>query len=145
MAGATDIDELVAAVSRAETQRDENWAHVLRLQAELREARGGNPDAAADDTRWLQRATDLAAVLAELTGQQWDHPMFGVIEQRAQRASVEGQALDSSVLDELDRYGVQLVQDHPSEPAPAPTPPVTDHLSRAARRRLDREARRRRP
>jgi hypothetical protein len=146
MAGATDIDELVAAVSRAETQRDENWAHVLRLQAELREARGGNLDAAADAMRWQQRATDLAAILSHHTGASWDHPVFDVVERRAERASAEGQVLDSSVLDELDSYGVQLVPDHSIEPpAPAPTRPAPDHVSRAERRRLEREARRRRP
>jgi hypothetical protein len=145
MAGATDIDELVAAASRAETQRDENWAHVLRLQAELREAQSGNPDAAADTIGLRQLATDLTAILAQLTGQGWDHPVFGIVERRAQRASVEGHVLDSSVLDELDHYGVQLVQDHPDEPAPPPPCPVPDTLTRAERRRLEREARRRRP
>jgi hypothetical protein len=145
MAGATDIDELSAAVSRAETQRDENWAHVLRLQAELREVHGGNPDAAAGATRWQQRATDLAAILAQLTGESWDHPVFDVVERRARRASVDGHVLDTSVLDELDRHGIRLLQDHASEPAPARTPRLPDHLSRAERRRLEREERRRRP
>jgi hypothetical protein len=145
MAGATDIGELAAAVSRAETQRDENWAHVLRLQAELREAHRGDPDVAVDATRWRQRATDLASILSRLTGQSWEHPIFEVVERRAQRASVEGQVLDGSVLDELDHYGVRLVQDDRSEPAvPRPAPHVPDHLSRAERRRLEREARRRR-
>jgi hypothetical protein len=146
MAGATDIDQLVAAVSRAETQRDENWAHVLRLQTELRDARSGPPDSAADAMRWQQRATDLAAILARLTGQHWHHPMFDVVERRAQRASVGGHELDSSVLDELDRHGVQLVPDESSEQAaPSPTRPVAGQLSRAERRRLERDARRRRP
>jgi hypothetical protein len=145
MAGATDIEELAAAVSRAEIQRDENWAHVLRLQAELRKAQSGSPDASADAIRWQQRAADLAAILAQVTGQRWDHPIFDVVERRAQRASVDGQVLESSVLDELDRHGIRLVQDHASEPTPAPTRPEPDRLSRAERRRLEREERRRRP
>jgi hypothetical protein len=145
MAGATDINELVAAVSRAESQRDENWAHVLRLQAELREARV-SPDSAADVTRLRQRTTDLAAILGQLTGAGWDHPMFDLVERRARRAAEEGHVLDNSVLDDLDRYGVQLMPDHSSgSPAPAPTRPEPDHLSRAERRRLERAARRRRP
>jgi hypothetical protein len=145
MAGATDVDELVAAVSRAETQRDENWAQVLRLQAELLEAQGGRPRVEADAVLWRQRATDLAAVLAKLIGDRWDHPVFDVVQRRARRASLDGHLLDDSVLDELDRHGIRLKQDRPSAPAPAPPTPVPEQLSRAERRRLEREERRRRP
>jgi hypothetical protein len=96
--------------------------------------------------RWQQRATDLAAIVSQLTGAGWDHPMFDLVERRAERASVEQRLLASLVLDELDHYGVQLAHEHSSEPeVPPPTRQAAVQLSRAERRRLEREARRRRP
>jgi hypothetical protein len=67
---------------------------VLRLQAELLEAPGGRPLVEADALLWRQGATDLAAILARVTGDRWDHPVFDVVQRRA---SVDGHLLDESL------------------------------------------------
>lgn len=87
-----------------------------------------------------QQVDDLTAVAAQLLGAGWDHPVFATVAARAQRAGAEGRLLEP-VLDELEMT-----------PAPAPLPArltprtvTSPGLSRAERRRLEREERRRRP
>jgi hypothetical protein len=130
MAGATNVEELVAAIRRAEAQRDANMEQVLRLKAELRELQCGRSlTADADLVQWQQRATDLAAVVAQLTDGTRSDALLATVERRARRAAAVGELLPVSVVEELER--------------PAADPPAT--LSRAERRRLERGDRRRRP
>lgn len=95
-----------------------------------------------DHVRWRQQATDLAAIVGRLMGAGWDHPIFALVERRARQASSAGDLLSSSVLDELDAAEAFRSRTRPPDPLP-PQAAAASGLSRAERRRLEREARRR--
>ena len=140
--GKVDVDELIAKVQHVESERDRNWQQVLELRAERRTLERGPPgrdhpppaELTSELVRWQQQAADLAAIVARLTGAGWDHPMFALVDQRAHRAAAEGDVLATSVLD--DPVAVRIF----ARPEPVPTP---SGQSRAERRRMEREARRR--
>lgn len=138
-----DVGSLVEAVTQAEAQRDANWRHVHELQEQVRRLTAEAPPPGtmtkASGFVLRQQVDDLVAVIAHLIGAGWDHPLFATVEARARRAGAEGRLLDRSVLDELgSSLPAGLRGDR------SPEPPASSGPSRAERRRLEREERRRR-
>lgn len=146
MRGEVDVGAMAEKLRRAEEERDRNWEQVLELQKALRAAethpadgadrRPAEPD--PEHVRWQQQATDLAAVVGHVTGVAWDHPLFGLVDRRARQAVADGAVLATSIVDEPSLRLPAGPPEQQLQSAPVPTV-----RSRAERRRLEREARRR--